>query len=127
MTTTDEKKRYTSASNSRLPLASVIPDTEMMKRAVALLNEDMQLKTSISAMEERTDEIKDELAAICQAYDLKGFRHGLNGFEYHGYATRKTLSKEKLLALGVSAETIDRATVDGQPYLFVRVVRFDIE
>src|SRR5258708_40301778 len=99
-----EKQRLRSASGSSLPIASVIDDSDLFKKAVKLLKEATAVVVKKSECEEREREIKEELGAICAAYDLKGFRHGLHGFEYHGYQTRKTLSKERLLAQGVTAE-----------------------
>lgn len=124
----NSKPRIRSAANSSLPLVSIIPDDDTMKRAVKLMKEAVAAAARQSEAEERLKEIKDELAAICTAYDLeKGFRHGLVGYEFHGYQTRKTLSKERLLAQGVSAEQIDAAYVDGTPFLYSKVIAFDVE
>jgi hypothetical protein len=51
----------------------------------------------------------------------------MTGFQYNGYATRKTLSKEKLLAAGVSAETINAAYTEGEPFLSCKLIAFDLE
>jgi hypothetical protein len=119
--------RFTSAANSKLPLASVIDDTETMRHAVKLLKEGVANSAKQSELKERESEIREELAAICHAYELTGFKHGLCGFEYHGYQTRQTLSKERLLALGVPADTIAQAYSEGKPFLSSRLLAFDME
>lgn len=123
----DKKQRLRSAAGSSLPIASVIDDSEIFKRVVKLLKEATSTVVRRSECEDREREIKEELGAICAAYDLKGFRHGKHGFEYHGYMTRKTLSKERLLAQGVSAEQIDAAYEDGKPYLYAKIIPFDLD
>jgi hypothetical protein len=120
--------RLRSAGNSKLPLASVIPDTETMQNAVKLMKEGVKLKARLSELEDREKEIRETLAAICEAFDLTdGIKHGMTGFQYNGYATRKTLSKEKLLAAGVSAETINAAYTEGEPFLSCKLIAFDLE
>lgn len=122
----EERKRFTSASNSKLPLCSEIPDSDVVRRVAELMKSGNAERTRISEAEERLDEIKNELAAICEAYEIKGFRHGLNGFEYHGWTSRKTFSKEKAVKL-VPADVIDRCYEDGKQFLSVRLVAFDVE
>lgn len=122
----DAKTKLRSAARSTLPVASIIPDPDTFKQAVKLLKEATAIVTKQSEQDDRLKEIKSELAAICEAYEVKGFRHGLHGFEYHGYTTRKTLSKEKLLLLGVSADQIDKSYVDSAPFLSSKIVPFDI-
>jgi hypothetical protein len=119
-------KRLTSASNSKLPMASELPDTDDLKRVVKLMKEANALKVKISEAEDRLDEIKQELSAVCEVYNMKGFRHGLNAFEYHGWITRKALNKEKLATL-VPADVIDSCYEPGPPFLSVRVIAFDME
>ena len=119
--------RLRSASNSTIPIASVISDPETFREAVAMLREATANKVAQSELKERETAIKENLAAICEAYDLKGIRHGLDCFEYYGYSTRQTLSKERLLALGVPAETIDAAYAAGEPYLNTKINPFDID
>lgn len=122
----EEKKRYLSASRSSLPLASELPDTEDLKRVVKLMKEANGLRAKISESEERLDEIKTELSAVCEVYNMKGFRHGLHGFEYHGWTARKALNKEKLVTL-VPADVIDKCYEDGKPFLSVKLIAFDLE
>lgn len=126
-----DKQRLRSASNSKLPLASAIPDTETMKRAVALLEEGVRLKSKISESQERLDEIETELYAVAAIYDLSGFRYGLAGFEKRGYVTRSRLDKQKLVSelssRGIPASLIDACYVSGEPYLDTRITVFDIE
>lgn len=122
-----EKQRLRSAQNSTLPLTSEIPDPEIFKQATHLLKEGIKLRAKISELEESASDLREQLAVICAAYDLKGLRHGLAGFEYHGYKTRQTLSKEKLLANGVSADIIAKSFSEGEPYLMTKFVAFDIE
>jgi hypothetical protein len=119
-------KRLTSASRSALPMASELPDTEDLKRVVKLMKEANGLKVKISEAEDRLDEIKAELSAVCEVYNMKGFRHGLNGFEYHGWITRKSFNKEKLATL-VPAGVIDSCYEEGNPFLSVKVIAFDME
>jgi hypothetical protein len=127
-TNNEEKRpRFTSASNSKLPLASKIPDRDIFNRAVILLKRNTELKAKISEAEEELGSNKEELSAVCEAFNLKGIKYGLDGFSYEGYITRQTLSKERLLALGVPAETIAEAYVEGHPFLSTKVLRFDME
>jgi len=122
-----KRKILRSAANSSLPVASLIPDPDLFRRSIELLRRAQDLKVKVSVAEEELLSIRDELAAICEAFNLKGFRHGLTGFEYHGYTSRKSLSKERLLALGVSADTIAEAYVDGEPFLSAKITVFDME
>lgn len=126
-----KEKRLRSASNSSLPLVSIIPDTETMKQATVLLKEAGKLKCKISEAQERLDEIELELAAVASAYELKGFRYGLFGFDYRGYTSRKTLDKTKLVAelsaRGIPASVIDSCYRPGEPYLDARITAFDME
>jgi len=124
----EEKQRFRSASRSTLPTASAaLPDKEMLQQVTALLKEGMKVKIKLSELDERRKEITEELGAIAAAYDLSGFRHGLIGFEYHGYTTRKTLSKERLLAAGVSAEILEECFADSEPFMNAKLVAFDVE
>lgn len=120
------KSRYRSASGSSLPLVSVIDDSDLMKKATKLLREGTAYKVKESEAQDRLDTIREELGAICAAYGLKGIRHGLNGFEYHGYTSRKTLDKTKLLNF-ISADDLASCYVEGDPYLSAKVVPFDLE
>jgi len=122
-----EKQRLRSASKSSLPIASKIPDPETFRRVVALLKEGVEIKVKASELEEREKEIKEELAAVSEAYGTKGFRHGLVGFEYHGWQTKKTLSKEKLLSNGVSAAVIDNSFAESAPFLSTKMFAFDLD
>jgi len=120
-------ERLRSASNSKYPLASVIDDPDTFKRAIHLLKECTINKVKQSELKEQEDELKTELAAICSAYNLPGIRHGLDCFEYFGWKTKQTLSKERLLALGVTAEQIAQAYVDSDPFLMTKITPFDLE
>src|ERR1035437_1942748 len=91
-----QKKKYTSAANSALPLVSVIPDSKDMRRGKKLLTEAAEMKAQESFAAERLSEIADEMNVYMEANDLKGTRWGMTGYEYRGYVTRKTLSREKL-------------------------------
>jgi hypothetical protein len=123
----ETKQRLRSASGSTLPVASIIPDADTFQQVRKLLAEAVKVKVKQSELEDREREIRDELAAVCEAYQLKGFRHGRAGFEYHGYTTRKTLSKEKLLAAGIPAETISDCLEESKPFILCKVVTFDID
>jgi hypothetical protein len=124
---TEKTTKLKSASMSKLPMASVISDKDTFEMAVDLLKQGADLKAQIELLEVRKKAISEEMAAICGAFDLPGFKHGRDGFEYHGYTTRKSLSKEKLLALGVSADVIAGAYVDSTPFLNVKLVHFDLD
>lgn len=122
----EPKQRLTSASKSKLPVVSEIPDTDTMQHAVRLMREASGLRAKVSEAEDRLDEIRGELAAICEGYGMAGFKHGLNGFEYHGYQTRRTLSKEKLVQV-VAADVIDSCYEESKPFLSSKFVSFDLE
>lgn len=129
---TEEKKtRLRSASNSTLPQTSAIPDRETFQSMNMLLKEAIKLKVKVSEMEERLEEIKLEAAAVCGAYDLKGFRHGLGGFDYRGYNTRKTLDKqalvERMSAYGCPTSLIEECYRPGESFLDARFVVFDLD
>jgi hypothetical protein len=125
----DEKQdRLLSASRSKLPKASaVIHDSYSLKHAVALLKRITTINATLSELQEEKDEKVEELALICAAHDAPGLKHGMMGFEYHGYTSRRSLSKERLLALGVEASVIDAAYVPGKEFLNTKVLHFDIE
>ena len=122
-----KETRLRSASQSTLPLASVIDDPETFKRAVAALKKLLIKHAMIDKLEEEKAALKDDLMSICAALDLKGVRHGKVGFEYDGWKTRKTLSNKRLLELGVPAETIDQAYVESSPFQMSKIVVFDID
>ena len=123
----EEKKRFLSASRSSLPLCSEIPDSDTVKEVGSLLKEANDLRVKISEAQERVDEIKNQLAALCEAYGLeKGFRYGMIGYEYHGFVSRKTLDKEKLATL-VPADVIDSCYVEGKQFLSAKLIAFDVE
>jgi hypothetical protein len=124
---TETKPRMTVASNSKLPICSVIDDPDTFRQCVALLQRATDATVKESEAREEKQEVSEQLAAICEAYQLPGVRHGLNKFEYYGWQTRKTLSSKKLLALGVSAEIIEQAYEDSKPFLSTRINPFDIE
>lgn len=116
-----------SAANSTIPEVTVIDDREIMKTAMALLRKATMVKIQMSKLEEQERQIKDELNAICTAYNLPGLRHGLNCIQYDGWQTRKTLSKEMLLANGVTAEQIANSFAESKPFQMAKIVPFDIE
>ena len=123
----NEKTRLRSASNSKLPIASVIDDPDLFREVVDLLRKSVEIKSQQSELEDADKDIRERLGAICASYDLKGLRHGRAGFEYHGYTTRKTLSRERLLELGVAADVIAEAYVEGDPFMFAKVIAFDLD
>lgn len=120
-------RRLRRASTSTIPKANIIDDLDTFKRVVKLLREGTKVKVAQSQAAEREREIKEELAAICEAYGLSGLRHGLDEFEYYGWKTRSALSKERLLALGVPAETIASAYVESAPFLSTKIDPFDLD
>ena len=123
----EEKKRMISAGNSKLPMASEIPDEDTFQEVRVLLKKALKLRETISEKEDELSGIKDQLQAICEAFDMKGFRHGLAGFQYDGFITRKSLSKEALLAAGVAAQTIEDCYLEGKPFVSAKIIAFDFE
>jgi hypothetical protein len=119
--------RIRRASNSKLPQASEIEDRDIRERVKELLKRSTVTAMKISESRELLEQLESEMGAICEAYDLKGFRHGLHCYEYYGWHTRKTLSKVKLLELGVSAEIIEAAYTESKPYIMQKVNPFDVE
>jgi len=133
-----EKKRFTSAGNSKLPQASEIPDEDTFQEVRKLLKKAISLRAGISEREDELSVIKECLGAICEAFELKGFRHGLAGFQYDGYITRKSLSKEALLSsscicpkcsteVAISAQTIEDCYLEGKPFVSAKIIAFDFE
>ena len=123
----EEKKRLVSAGNSKLPQASEIPDNETFQEVRKLLKRAISLRETISEKEDELSDIKERLQAICEAFNMKGFRQGLAGFQYDGFVTRKSLSKEALLAAGVAAQTIEDCYLEGKPFVSAKIVAFDFE
>lgn len=123
----EKKKRLLSASNSALPLISVLPDRKTMNAAKKLMAESADLKVVIDGAEARRKEINEELAVYAEANGLPGFRHGMYGFQYSGWTSRQSLSREKLVENGVDPEAIAASMVDGTPYLNCKVIVFDVE
>jgi hypothetical protein len=121
----EPKQRLTSASKSSLPDAAEMPDTDASETAIALMREAGMLRIVVSEAEERLEEIKSELSSLCEVYEMKGFRHGLNGFEYHGWQKRKTFSREKAVTL-IPVDVLDQCYVDNKPYVSTKFVAFDI-
>ena len=113
------------ASKSTLPIASVITDPDVFNECKDLLREAADLTTRKAADESRLNEIKETLSGYSQAYELRGMRHGLAGFEYRGWTTRRTLSKEKLVENGVDPETIAASYSESDEFLDTRIVVFD--
>jgi hypothetical protein len=116
--------RIRRSDNSSLPLASVLEQSQM-DAAVALLKQSYKLKQQEDKIKEQLEEIKLELSGLCAGLELNGLRWGKSGFEYRGYVTRKTLSKELLLENGVEPETIAASYKESEPYLDTRFVVFD--
>ena len=123
----EEKKRMISAGNSKLPMASEIPDEETFQEVRELLKQALKLKVEISEQEDKLQEVKDQLQAICEAFGMSGFKYGLAGFQYDGFVTRKSLSKEALLAAGVAAQTIEDCYLEGKPFVSAKIIAFDFE
>jgi hypothetical protein len=123
----EEKKRLVSAGNSKLPQASEIPDEYTFQEVRKLLKRAVALRASISEKEDELSGIKDQFQAICEAFNMKGFRQGLAGFQYDGFITRKSLSKEALLAAGVKAQIIEDCYLEGKPFVSSKIIVFDFE
>ena len=129
---TETKQRLKSASRSALPAASAaFEDSDELKQVAKLLKEAVKLKTVKSEADDRLEEIETELTAIAMIHDLKGFRHGLAGFEDRGWQARNTLNKQKLVAAiaeyGAPASVIDACYEKGASYHDTRIVIFDLE
>lgn len=123
----EKKKRLRSAASSSLPLVSVLADRTMLKSAKDLMKEGLELSKIQATADVRLKEIKEELSILAAAHDLRGFRWGLSGFEYRGYATRKTLSKKRLVEHGVDPEIIKNSYEESKEYVDCRLVSFDME
>ena len=129
---TESKQRLKSASRSALPAASAaFEDSDELKQVAKLLKEAVKLKTVKSEADDRLEEIETELTAIAMIHDLKGFRHGLAGFEDRGWQSRPYLNKEKLIAAmaeyGAPASLIKDAYEQGKAFHDTRIVIFDLE
>jgi hypothetical protein len=126
------KQRLKSASRSTLaPCSSVLEDSDELKQVAKLLKEAVKLKTAKSEADDRLEEIETELTAIAMIHNLKGFRHGLAGFEDRGWQSRNTLNKQKLVAAmaeyGAPANLIDACYDKGREFHDTRIVIFDLE
>jgi hypothetical protein len=125
---TQKAPRMRVASNSKLPvLTKEMMDESTYNDVLLLLKEGTRMIVQKSEAEDRIEAIKSELSSICEAYELPGIRHGLHSFEYGGYRHATTLSKEKLIELGVSADIIAQAMVPGKTYLSTKLWPFDME
>jgi len=126
------KQRLKSASRSTLPPCSAaFDDSDELKQVAKLLKEAVKLKAAKSEADERLDEIETELTAIAMIHGLKGFRHGLAGFEDRGWQARNTLNKQKLVSAiaeyGAPASVIDACYEKGKEFHDTRIVIFDLE
>ena len=106
-----------------LPLISALP-SKMMKRAMQLLTDLADVRIQLSALEERKAAMAKELEEIQLNYDLAGLRHGKYAFYSVESKGRASLSKEKLLLAGVTAKTLEKCTVVGNPY---RIKNFAVQ
>lgn len=85
-----------------------------------LLEQAISTKSEIEALEARLRELKDELVAVCQAYDIEGFH--ANGYCVRvRQQTRTCLKKELLLEHGVDPDVIKAATVESEPFYVVDI------
>lgn len=98
-----------------LPLISKLP-RPVMDRAKELLEELDSIKQINKMNEEREKELEEELEGIQRENELVGLRWGPMCFVWRIMAGRKTLSAEKLIENGVSAEVIERSKVTGNNY-----------
>lgn len=124
------KKRLTSASNSRLPLPSVLSAPEMQD-AISNLRELTDVRVKISELAERQEELEMQLAAVCDLYNLPGLRYGKSYFEFMGWKARKNLNREALVALlteyAVPIERLGECYKPGKEFLQKRSGVFDLE
>ena len=98
-----------------LPLISKLPPAEM-SRAKSLLEELDSIKQINAMNKEREDEVESELEEIQKGAGLLGLRWGHWAFAWRVMEWRKTLSVEKLVEAGVSAEVIERCKVQGSRF-----------
>lgn len=98
-----------------LPLISKLPPAEM-SRAQSLLEELDSIKQINQMNKEREDEVEAELEEIQKGAGLLGLRWGPWAFAWRMMEGRKTLSVEKLVEEGVSAEVIERCKVQGSRF-----------
>lgn len=98
-----------------LPLISKLP-RPLMDRAKDLLEELDSIKQINKMNEEREKELEEELEGIQKENGLVGLKWGPMCFAWRMVEGRKTLSVEKLVENGVSAEVIERCRVKGKDF-----------
>jgi hypothetical protein len=103
------------------PIVSEFEQADM-DLAIELMTEDVLYKEQEDAVVAARRDIKKELAAISQKYDVAGMRHGQLVTYYGGMKTKKTLSKTKLVENGVDLDVIEASYSESAPYPDVRVV-----
>lgn len=127
-TPTEDTKRARSkpkAENSKLPIASVIPDTALFNEATGLLLVLAAQREAEAEAKAEKDKATARLAKICLQLQLPGIRYSNVGLAVNGYVTRRTLSPELLAENGVTAETIQNSYKDSAPYLDTKFVQFE--
>ncbi len=116
--------RVRHAENSSLTPTDSIADGDVQTEIENLLMSAASLKMHIDTRIKEMDRVKDRLAVLCEAHSLaNGVRNMHTGFEYHGWKTRKTLSKELLLN-HVTAKVLDSCYKESEEYLDVKIIVF---
>lgn len=123
----DKKERSKPlASNSVLPLVSVLGDRADMKRATKLLEHAHAQKKIRDAADKEVTAAKEELAAFALTDELPGLRYGLLAIQVNGYKTRQTfdkdLAKSLMLEYGVPPEKIGGCYKESDEYLDTKLV-----
>lgn len=100
---------------ANLPLVSVLK-RKQMDQSKELLEELDSVHGILATYKERKEEIEEELAQIQMEAKLDGLRWGDWAFRRTVQAGRKTLSKEKLIENGVSADVIAKSFEQGKSF-----------
>lgn len=116
------------ASNSALPLVSVLSDRSDVRRATKLLQTAHTQKKIRDDADKEITSCKEALAALAMVDDLPGLRYGSLGIQVNGYQSRSTFKKDRAKALmleyGVPPEKIGECYEEGGEYLDTKLVEF---
>jgi len=104
-----------------LPLVSVMPRREM-DLAISLMSEDVAIQEVEAANKQRRQEIKTELAALAEAHDMPGMRHGQLAVYYGGEKTKWSLNRALLLENGVTPQQLEDSMKESKPFVDLRIV-----
>ena len=121
-----EGKKVKRAGNSKLPILANVTDDDTMRLYAHKMKRAREIRAQIDELKEELEVLVNEFGAFCQGYNCPGFRIGLTGYEYHGWATRKTLDRELLLEQGVTADQIAGALRESAPFLSYKFIDVDL-